>query len=104
MTVIIDKHFIPPAGATKIDLPHISDVCGAFEAQAEEELGGRNWGALLMSLDALLHKITAIAAEKAGGKRVNLLQLGLGASLVRRVVDEVIANKGEMYIHPVTRQ
>ena len=104
MAVIIDKHFIPPVDATKIDLRHISDVCGALEAQAEEELGERNWGVLLASLDPLLHKITAMAAKEAGAKRVSLLQLGIGASLVRRVVDEVIANGGEMYIQPVTRQ
>lgn len=104
MTVIIDKHFIPPVDATKIDLANISDICGAFEAQAEEELGEENWRILLASLDPLLHRITAIAAERAGGKHVSLLQLGIGASLARRVVDEIIAHKGEMYILPVTRQ
>ena len=104
MAVIIDKHFIPPVDATKIDLRHISDVCGAFAARAEEELGEEKWRGLLAILDPLLHKITAMAAEEAGGKHVSLLQLGIGASLVRRVVDEVIANKGELYIQPVTRQ
>jgi hypothetical protein len=104
MTVIIDKHFIPPVDATKIDLRHISDVCGALEAQAGEELGEENWRILLASLDPLLHRITSMAAERAGAKRVSLLQLGIGASLVRRVVDEMIAHKGEMYIQPVTRQ
>ena len=104
MTVICTDNFIPPADAIRIDLVNISDVCEAFEAQAGEELGEENWRVLLASLDPLLNKIVIMAAQEAGAKRVSLLQLGIGASLVRRVVDEMIVHKGEMYIQPVTRQ
>lgn len=67
-------------------------------------MGEDNWRILLMSLDSLLNKITSMAAKEAGAKHVSLIQLGIGASLVRRVVDDVIIHKGAMYIQPVTHQ